>query len=135
MPCSVCSSLHGVNLNVKKLSLYIYIYRPYSRKVGHACNFSEKGQNRAKYLKILAKMYEIWKYIEKKGSLMHVTTTCMKQLEYALIYIWNICVYICVYVCVYVYIYIYIHKKYILYIYYIYIYSYICLIFSCIIIC
>ena len=126
MPCSVCSSLHGVNLNVKKLSLYIYIYRPYSRKLGHACNFSEKGQNRAKYLKIWQKCTKFENILKKKGSLMHVTTTCMKQLEYALIYIWNICVYICVYVCVYVYIYIhtYIKKIYIIYILYIYIFIY-----------
>ena len=35
---------------------------------GHACDFSEKGQKkikRAKYLKIWAKIYKIWKYIEK----------------------------------------------------------------------
>ena len=29
------------------------------------CDLSAKGQKRAKYLKILAKMYKIWKYIEK----------------------------------------------------------------------
>ena len=40
----------------------------YSRKKGHACDFSEKGQKRqkrAKYLKIWAKMYKVQKYFEK----------------------------------------------------------------------
>ena len=32
---------------------------------GHACDFSEKEQKRAKYLKIWAKMYKIWKYFWK----------------------------------------------------------------------
>ena len=34
----------------------------YSRKYGHACDFSEKVQNRAKYLKIWAKMYKTKDY-------------------------------------------------------------------------
>ena len=39
--------------------------RAYSRKYGHARDFSEKEQKRAKYLNIWAKMYKIWKYFEK----------------------------------------------------------------------
>ena len=57
--------------------------RAYSRKEGHACDFSEKGGKRAKYFKIWAKMYKIRKYLEK-GSLICPTIPHMKQLEYAL---------------------------------------------------
>ena len=43
------------------------------------CDFSEKGQKmskRAKYLKIWAKMYKIWKYFEKGGDYcMHEIAT------------------------------------------------------------
>ena len=42
-----------------------YLSRVYSRKQGHVNNFSEKGQERAKYLKIWAKMYKIGKSFEK----------------------------------------------------------------------
>ena len=61
--------------------------RNYSRKKGHACNFSEKGQKKGK------KGQNIWKFgqnctqfenILKKASLMRATITCIKQLEYAL---------------------------------------------------
>ena len=47
----------------------------YSRKSGHVCDFSENQQKkkgkknnnkkRAKYLKIWANMYKIWKYFKK----------------------------------------------------------------------
>ena len=45
MPYSVCSSLHGVNLNVKKLSLYIYIYTgPILESWGMRAIFQKKGK-------------------------------------------------------------------------------------------
>ena len=47
----------------------------------HACDFSEKGQN-----KILGKCTK-FENILKKDSLMRATIACMKQLEYALSYI------------------------------------------------
>ena len=48
---------------------------------------AKKGQERAKYLKIWAKIYKLWKYFEK-GSLMRATIAHMKQLEYAYTLIW-----------------------------------------------
>ena len=52
-----------------KLWIWIWVLdvvgTAYSRKKGHACEFSEKGQKRAKYLKIWPKMYKMWKYFEK----------------------------------------------------------------------
>ena len=41
------------------LSTISTLYRVYSTKKGHGCDFSEKGQKREKYLKIWAKMYKI----------------------------------------------------------------------------
>ena len=46
-------------------------------------SFLEKGQKRAKYLKIWAKCTK-FENILKKGSPMCATTASMKQLEYAL---------------------------------------------------
>ena len=82
--------LHGIYLKNSADSYlnfstsFTSLIRAYSRKLGHACNFSEKGQNRVKYLKISAKMYKFEK-IFKKGSLMRATIVCVKQLEYALL--------------------------------------------------
>ena len=40
--------------NIFQVSNTLCLCRTYSRKQGHACDFSEKGQKRAKYLKIWA---------------------------------------------------------------------------------
>ena len=53
----------------------------------HAIFFKKnanKGQKRAKYLKIWQKCAK-FKNILKKGSLMGATIACMKHLEYALV--------------------------------------------------
>ena len=64
-----------------------YSLRACSRKKGHACDSSEKGQKMGK------KGQNIWKfgqkctkfeYILTNGSFMGTTIACMKQLEYAL---------------------------------------------------
>ena len=58
---------------------------PILQRNGMRAIFQKKGkkeQKRAKYLKILAKMYKIWIYFEN-GSLMRATIACMKQLTYA----------------------------------------------------
>ena len=54
--------------------------RAYSRKKGHWCDFSEKGQNIWKFGQKCVKFENIL----KKGSLMGPTIACMKQLEYAM---------------------------------------------------
>ena len=41
------------------LILMFLSFRVYTRKYKHASDFLEKGQNRAKYLKISAKLYKI----------------------------------------------------------------------------
>ena len=64
----------GVEKNCRRLGVHPHYGKPW------ACmQFCRK---RAKYLKIWAKMYKIWKYFEK-GSLIYATITCMNQLEYA----------------------------------------------------
>ena len=60
------------------LILMLLSFRVYTRKYKHASDFLEKGQNRAKYLKISTKLYKIWKYFEKGqphacDHLMHET--------------------------------------------------------------
>ena len=39
--------------------LMLLSFRVYTRKYKHACDFLEKEQNRAKYLKIWAKLFKI----------------------------------------------------------------------------
>ena len=41
------------------------------------CDFSEKGQKKAKYLKIWSKVYKMWKYFEKGQS--HACDYCMYE--------------------------------------------------------
>ena len=50
----------------------------YSLKKGHACDFSEKGQERAKYLKNWAKIDKIWRYFEK-GQLYDMCVYCKNE--------------------------------------------------------
>ena len=66
-----------------KKGFIMTLSRDYSRKWGHACYFSEKGQKRAKYLKT---------WVKWLSSLMHATIASMKHLKYALrgiFYAWN----------------------------------------------
>ena len=44
---------------VRNKSYLYFVTRAYSRKEGHPCDFAGKGQKKAKYLKIWAKMYKI----------------------------------------------------------------------------
>ena len=70
----ICSSFKWVQ---------VFNYGPsrvYSRNNGHVCHFSEKGEKRAKCLKICEKGQP---HPLKKGSLMRATIACMKQLQYA----------------------------------------------------
>ena len=59
-----------------------YCPGPILESKGLRAAFQRKGQKRAKYLKIWAKMSK-FENILKKGSLVRATIACMKQLEYA----------------------------------------------------
>ena len=74
-----CLNIYSTTLATKSY-WKISAGRTYSRKYGHACYFSVKGQNIWK-LGLKCTKFES---ILKKGSLMHATITRMKQLEYAL---------------------------------------------------
>ena len=47
---------------------------------GPACDYSEKRQKRVKYLKILAKIFKIWKYFEK-GCMLIACKCCNVTLQ------------------------------------------------------
>ena len=57
--------------------------RAYSRKKGHAWNFTEKGQKRQNFWKFRQKQLKLENILENV-SLMRATITRMKQLEYVL---------------------------------------------------
>ena len=78
------SLLGGVFLKSTESLLYFHEKSgPIVEKTANACNFSEKGQKRAKYLKIWQKCTK-FENILKTVSLVRATIACMKQLVYAL---------------------------------------------------
>ena len=63
--------LHGIYLKNSADSYlnfstsFTSLIRAYSRKLGHACNFSEKGQKQGKIFKNFGKNVQIWKNFQK----------------------------------------------------------------------
>ena len=53
--------------------------------------FSEKGQKRAKYLKIWAKMYKIWKYFEKGQAIARNKRLIKYKITIIIANVQNIC--------------------------------------------